>query len=64
MAKSYGFRSDGYNQVIVFDDEADFKRIMAANPDMVAIVGADCHTKRDFPGVYIAGVKASSHVDK
>ncbi len=64
MGKAYGFRPDGYNQIVIFDNEADFKAIMSANPDMVAIMGADGHTKRDFPGVYIAGVKASSHAGK
>ena len=27
MGKSYGFRPDGYNQIIVFDCEDDFKKI-------------------------------------
>lgn len=61
MAKSYGFRPDGYNQIIVFDDERDFQRIVAANPHMTAIMGADDYTKNEYPGVFIAGVKAGAN---
>lgn len=57
MEKSYGFRPDRYNQIIVFDCEDDFKRIVAANPDMTAIMGADDYTKSEYPGLFIAGVK-------
>lgn len=56
MSQSYGFRPDGYNQIIVFSNEQDFKEILAANPHMKAIMGVDSHTREDFPGVYIAGV--------
>ena len=56
MGKSYGFRPDGYNQIIVFDCEDDFKKIVAVNPHMTAIMGADELTKGMFPGVFIAGL--------
>lgn len=56
MGRSYGFRPDGFNQIIIFNNERDFKEIVAANPHMMTIIGADDHTKREFPGVYIAGV--------
>ena len=45
MGRSYGFRPDGFNQIIIFNNERD-----------LTIIGADDHTKREFPGVYIAGV--------
>lgn len=57
MGKSYGFRPDGYNQIIVVDNERDFQRIIAANPHMTAIMGADDYTRSEYPGVFIAGVK-------
>ena len=55
--KSYGFRPEGYNQIIVFDNEEDFQRIVAANPAMTAIMGADDYTRENFPGVFIVGVR-------
>ena len=57
VGRSYGFRPDGYDQIIVFDNEGDFKEIVAANPGMTAIMGADDHTRQEFPGVFIAGLK-------
>lgn len=53
---SYGFRPDRYNQIIVFQTERDLKTIVAANPNMIALMGDDDHTRENFPGVYIAGV--------
>lgn len=66
MGKSFGFRPDGYNQIIVFSSESDFKTTVAANPHMTAIMGADDHTKSGYPGVFIAGIRgeASSREDK
>ncbi len=63
---SYGFRPDRYNQIIVFNSESDFNAILAANPHMTAIMGADDHTKSEYPGVFIAGIReeASSHEDR
>lgn len=54
----------GFSQVIVFTSEGDFKEIIAANQHMTAIMGADDYTKRNFPGVFIAGIKANSQGDK
>lgn len=62
MSKSYGFRPGEYDQIIVFDSEQDFTAIVVANPGMTAIMGADDHTKKEFPGVYIAGLKESLQV--
>lgn len=59
--RSIGFSTYGYNQVILFSSENDFKEIVAANPNMTAIIGADDYTRQNFPGVYVAGVKASWH---
>lgn len=56
MLDSYGFRPNGYDQIIVFKDEELFNEIVAANPRMSAIMGADDHTKKEFPGVFIAGL--------
>ena len=61
MGKSYGFRPDGYNQIIVFDCEDDFKKIVATNPSMTAIMGADDYTKSEYPGLFIAGVKVGAN---
>lgn len=62
--QSYGFCPRGFNQIIVFSDEHDFKEIVAANPHMTAIMGADDHTRLEYPGVFIAGVVDGSHEDK
>lgn len=64
MGQSFGFSAHGYNQIIVFTDGEEFKEIVAANPNMMAIMGADDHTKQNFPGIYIAGIKASQPTDK
>ena len=56
LVDSYGFRPNGYDQIIVFKDEELFKEIVAANPRMTAIMGADELTKGMFPGVFIAGL--------
>ena len=56
---SYGFAGSAYNQIIVFKDGDMFRQILDANPNMVAIVGASEETIRNFPGVYIAGIKAN-----
>lgn len=61
MGKSYGFSPDGYNQIIVFDREDDFQKIIAANPAMTAIMGADDYTRCEYPGVFIAGIKAEAN---
>lgn len=57
MGESIGFSPYGYNQIIVFNRESDFKTIVAANPHMVAIIGADDHTRSRYPGVFIAGIR-------
>lgn len=57
---SYGFAGSAYNQIIVFKDGDAFRQILDANPNMVAIIGASEETIRNFPGVYIAGIKADA----
>lgn len=64
MGRSFGFSPAGYNQVILFNDEEEFKEIVAANPNMTAIMGADDHTRNEYPGVFIAGVRDSLLEDK
>ena len=56
MVDSYGFSTNGYDQIIVFKDPSIFAEILAANPHMTAIMGADELTKGMFPGVFIAGL--------
>ncbi len=57
--ESYGFSPSGFNQIIVFRSEEDFKEALTFNHNMTAIMGDDKHTKEFYPGVFIAGVKAS-----
>lgn len=64
MAFSYGISAIPYSEIIIFDDEADFKKIVSANPQMTAIIGADGYTQKCFPGVFVAGVKKSQPKDK
>ena len=59
----YSFPGEVYERVIVIRDEDVFFETLAANPNMKGIIGADEHTRESFPGVYIAGVMASSHRD-
>ncbi|MBE6943832.1 MAG: hypothetical protein E7453_06180 [Ruminococcaceae bacterium] len=56
-AKAIGFCGAAYNQIIVFQREYDFILALSANPHMEAIIGESEEEKRDFPGVYIAGIK-------
>lgn len=64
MGKSFGFSPAGLNQVILFNDEEEFKEIVAANPDMTVLMGGDGHDRKGFPNVFVAGLKASSQTDK
>lgn len=63
MGQSIGFLTYGYNQIVVFLDEKDFKEIVAVNPNMTAIIGADDYTKKVFPGLFVAGIKANPQRD-
>ena len=54
VSKLFGFCPSGYNQIVVFTDEADFVKIMAANPGMTAIIQDSDHN------VYVAGVTAGA----
>lgn len=58
---SFGFSPAGYNQIILVTDEEMFQTVMAANPHMTAIMGADDHTKKEFPGVFLAGLKGEAN---
>lgn len=59
-SQSFGFNPAQYNQIVIFDNEDDFKKIVAANPPMKAIMGGDDYTREHFPGVFMAGVKSAS----
>ena len=59
---SFGFCPDGYNQIVIFTDDNEFREALAGNPNMVAIAGNDPFTIENFPGVYIAGVMESSRL--
>ena len=50
MGRSFGFSPAGYNQIIIFTDEADFKKSVSANPGMAVIIQDNRH------GIYVAGV--------
>ena len=49
-----GFSPAGFNLIVIFSDENDFKDIVAANPAMTAIIEDSDHN------IYIAGVKAGA----
>lgn len=57
--ESYGFIGAMYNQIFVFRNKADFELVLNANENMEALVGKDEFTSKLFPGVYIAGIRAS-----
>ncbi len=59
IVDSYGFSAREYSQIILFRSEETFKEVVAANPNMTAIIGADDHTKEILPGVFLAGVTAN-----
>ena len=63
MQKSFGFSGQAYNQIIVFQSEEAMRTVLEKNPHMEPIVGAGKEVDADFPGVYIAGIKASLHKD-
>lgn len=63
MVDSYGFAGLAYNQIIVFKDAKTFLQTLEANPHMEGIIGADEESRRNFPGVYIAGIKSQYHRD-
>lgn len=63
LNKSFGFPGAAYNQVIVFQSEEMLREVLEANPHMEPIIGAGQEMDADFPGVYIAGIRASSQTD-
>lgn len=54
VGPSMGFSPVGFNLIVIFSDENDFKDIVAANPAMTAIIEDSDHN------IYIAGVKAGA----
>lgn len=64
IGRSFGFSPADYNQIIIFNDEDQFKKIVTANPNMAVIMEAHDHTTGDGSGVFIAGIKASLQPDK
>lgn len=57
--KSFGFSGSMYNQIIVFQSEEMLRLAVEANPHMEPIIGAGQPEDADFPGIYIAGIKAN-----
>ena len=57
-----GFSTAEFNQIVVFSQKDDFEKIVAANPNMTAIIGADDYTRDALPGVFVAGVKNCANV--
>ena len=63
MDKSFGFCGWAYNQIIVFQSAETLQAVLDANPTMEPIIGAGQEMDKDFPGVYMAGVKANLQTD-
>lgn len=63
MEKSFGFPGRAYDQVIVFQSAEMLLAVLDANPHMEPIIGAGQESDPDFPGVYMAGIRASSPTD-
>lgn len=59
-----GISAQGYDTLIVFRDEDAFRKVIAANPNMMAVIGADDYTRINFPGVFIAGTYPNLRKDK
>lgn len=64
MGQSFGFSVTERTQIVVFSDEQDFCKMVAANPNMTAIMGADDFTKKNFPGVFIATIETTQQTGK
>ena len=65
MIKSFGFSPSGYNQIIIFlSDGKEFERVLKSNPNMVAILGNDDRTRKEYPGIFIAGIKAEASLQE
>lgn len=54
MGQSFGFSPSGYNQIVIFTDEENFKKTVSANPGMEVIIQNSRHR------VYVAGIKAEA----
>ena len=57
MGQSFGFPAHGYNQIIVFTDGEDFKNIVAANPNMTAIMGLTTTRNETSLGFTLLGLR-------
>lgn len=64
MSGSFGFSGSAYNQVIVFQEEEHFITALETNPLMEPIIGATPDDRTNYPGVFIAGIRANSQMDK
>lgn len=56
---SVSFAVDEYSRLIVFRDRKMFLEVLKANPHLAPVYG---HTEQDeecFPGLYVAGFKAT-----
>ena len=63
MLKSFGFSGLAYNQVIVFQSAEMLQKVLESNPNMEPIIGTGQGMETDFPGVYIAGIRANLPMD-
>lgn len=60
----YGIPAEGLEQIILFHDKDLMEEVVAANPHMRVLVGgAGSYSGKEFPGVYIAAVKAAQERD-
>lgn len=54
MPRTFGFSPVGYNQIVIFLNEEEFRKIVSANPRMTAIIQDSGHK------IYVAGIKAEA----
>lgn len=64
MAKeSCGFSTQGYNQIVIFDNGNDLREVVAANPNMTIVIDGDDGILPAFPNLFVAAVKATRSLD-
>lgn len=56
---SCGFSTQGYNQIVIFDNGNALREIVAANPNMMIVIDGDDGVLPAFPSLFVAAVKAT-----
>lgn len=54
-----GFNGTVWDTVLVFLDEKSFRQALSGNPNILPIIGDTDADRKNFPNVYIAGIKAN-----